>query len=203
MNANHIILRPQISCDDLSAMISHTIVFAPHPSSQFSSKQENHFLIMDATFSVNTPTVDEIRTSKAHYDVGHKEAGNNLRLKRCNSLSNICRSPRSPSIPIEGRTSPVFYQQHQLHGNDAADFQDLRFYNRVVSGIKNTTKKKYQCKELLEQNELCLENIMQTREARLKAEDNLGNVSDENDVSGKYYIMEESEDEEDQFVLDL
>mmetsp|Transcript_309 Transcript_309/g.435 ORF Transcript_309/g.435 Transcript_309/m.435 type:complete len:162 (-) Transcript_309:210-695(-) len=122
-------------------------------------------------------------------------------------ISGVQRTPKSPSIPIKGRE---WLSQRQLGGLlqqastvvEMQDLQDLQFYNRVVTAIKTSTEKQYESKELLEQNEICLENIMRTRSDELCEHYDFEPVSDDYHHHALATNHWESDDE-DQFVLDL
>ncbi|KAL3938013.1 MAG: hypothetical protein SGBAC_006992 [Bacillariaceae sp.] len=117
-------------------------------------------------------------------------------------MSSIHQSPKSPSIPIKSGGVPSLHQHRQLLEKAAAavEFQDLQFFNRVVTGIKTSTEKQYESKELLKQNEICLHNILRARSDGLTECDDFEAVSDEHD--GLANSGWESDDD-DQFVLDL
>lgn len=117
-------------------------------------------------------------------------------------MSSIHQSPKSPSIPIKSDGVSSLHQHRQLLEKAAAavEFQDLQFFNRVVTGIKTSTEKQYESKELLKQNEICLDNILRTRSDGLIEYDDFEAVSDEHD--GFTNNGWESDDD-DQFVLDL
>ncbi|CAJ1955537.1 unnamed protein product [Cylindrotheca closterium] len=112
--------------------------------------------------------------------------------------SSIQHSPKSPSIPIKGK---AFLSHRQILDQAAAmvDFQDLQFYNRVVTGIKTSTEKQYESKELLEQNEVCLENIIRTRSDGFMEDYLFEPGSDDHPSANNGW----DSDDEDQFVLDL
>lgn len=120
----------------------------------------------------------------------------NFRAKTC--ISSIAHSPKSPNIPIKSRE---LLSQRQILEKASAliDFQDLQFYNRVVTGIKTSTEKQYESKELLEQNEVCLENIMRTRSDGCIEDYLFEPDSDDHALNTNNW----ESDDEDQFVLDL